>query len=193
MIELTDTGITNMLTNAVTLADEIGDLKPVDSLALSGSLIAVIAVCLLAAVVLIILTVLLGRPARRTQSNAPSRGAHSGNASKNVWRARIDDVVNRHAAGELERAEAFAELAAIARQFASSASGRQFESSTLTDLTYLTRTPANRQSLDTLKQTISALYPPEFADDDSFHRQSGEVSVQQAAQWVSNLVERWRF
>ena len=67
----------------------------------------------------------------------------------------------------------------------------ELSSSTLTDLAYLNRTPANRQGLDALKQTIGALYPPEFADD-ARNRIAQTTSVQQAAEWVANLVERWR-
>ena len=105
--------------------------------------------------------------------------------------ARIDEVVARHESGALPRHEAFVELSVIARDFAGAASGKELSSSTLTDLAYLNRTPANRQGLDALKQTISALYPPEFADD-ARNRIAQTTSVQQAAEWVANLVERWR-
>ena len=47
------------------------------------------------------------------------------------------------------------------------------------------------KGLDALKQTIGALYPPEFADD-ARNRIAQTTSVQQAAEWVANLVERWR-
>ena len=93
--------------------------------------------------------------------------------------------------GALPRHEAFVELSVIARDFAGAASGKELSSSTLTDLAYLNRTPANRQGLDALKQTIGALYPPEFADD-ARNRIAQTTSVQQAAEWVANLVERWR-
>ena len=41
-----------------------------------------------------------------------------------------------------------------------------------------------------LRQTIAALYPPEFATPSS---RAGEGrTVEQAADWVLNLMERWR-
>ena len=104
------------------------------------------------------------------------------------------DRVDHHAVSprtQTSEHEAFVELSVIARDFAGAASGKELSSSTLTDLAYLNRTPANRQGLDALKQTIGALYPPEFADD-ARNRIAQTTSVQQAAEWVANLVERWR-
>lgn len=130
-------------------------------------------------------------PRTQPRNSDRARGAHSNASSKAEWRARIDDVVARHESGALPRHEAFVELSVIARDFAGAASGKELSSSTLTDLAYLNRTPANRQGLDALKQTIGALYPPEFADD-ARNRIAQTTSVQQAAEWVANLVERWR-
>ena len=132
----------------------------------------------------------VSRPARKPRNSDRARGAHS-NASSRPSGARIDDVVARHESETLPRHEAFVELSVIARDFAGAASGKELSSSTLTDLAYLNRTPANRQGLDALKQTIGALYPPEFADD-ARNRPPRTTSVQQAAEWVANLVERWR-
>ena len=154
-------------------------------------LVVAIVACLLLAVGLIALIIMLARPARKSRNSDRARGTHSNASSKAEWRARIDDVVARHESGALPRHEAFVELAVIARDFAGAASGKELSSSTLTDLAYLNRTPANRQGLDALKQTISALYPPEFADD-ARNRIAQTTSVQQAAEWVANLVERWR-
>ena len=42
-----------------------------------------------------------------------------------------------------------------------------------------------------LRQTIAALYPPEFANAE-FNAQAKDATVEQAADWVLNLVERWR-
>ena len=83
------------------------------------------------------------------------------------------------------------ELSLIARDFAGASSGKRLEASTLADLLRLPRTPANRQGLDTLRHTIEALYPPEFADP-SLNTLAKSVTVKEAAGWVSNLVERWR-
>ena len=167
----------------IPLATDPGDLRPVESLALTTPLVVAIVACLLLAVGLIALIIMLSRPARKPRNSDRARGAHSNASSKAEWRSRIDDVVARH--------EAFVELAVIARDFAGAASGKELSSSTLTDLAYLNRTPANRQGLDALKQTIGALYPPEFADD-ARNRIAQTTSVQQAAEWVANLVERWR-
>ena len=48
----------------------------------------------------------------------------------------------------------------------------------------------NRHGLDLLRQTIAALYPPEFADE-RFNAAAGEASVDEAAGWVATLIERW--
>lgn len=149
----------------IPLATDPGDLRPVESLALTTPLVVAIVACLLLAVGLIALIIMLSRPARKPRNSDRARGAHSNASSKAEWRARIDDVVARHESGALPRHEAFVELSVIARDFAGAASGKELSSSTLTDLAYLNRTPANRQGLDALKQTIGALYPPEFADD----------------------------
>ena len=164
----------------IPLATDPGDLRPVESLALTTPLVVAIVACLLLAVGLIALIIMLSRPARKPRNSNAS--------SKAEWRARIDDVVARHESGALPRHEAFVELSVIARDFAGAASGKELSSSTLTDLAYLNRTPANRQGL---RQTIGALYPPEFADD-ARNRIAQTTSVQQAAEWVANLVERWR-
>ena len=42
-----------------------------------------------------------------------------------------------------------------------------------------------------LRQTIAALYPPEFADE-RFNDSARQTDVEQAAQWVNRLVERWK-
>lgn len=111
--------------------------------------------------------------------------------AKPVWHQRIDDVVSRHARGELEREEAFAQLAAIARDFASTATGTDVRNQTLTDIEETPRTTGNQQGLTLLRQTIEALYPPEFADAERNHI-ARQATVEQAGEWVANLVERWR-
>ena len=80
-------------------------------------------------------------------------------------------------------------LAAIARDFASNMSGRRMQANTLTDLRRLRRTGV-AVNWDLLRQTIAALYPPEFAQSE--HPQARGVSVRQAADWVLDLIERWQ-
>lgn len=173
------------------LAVDPGDLQPVEGLSLTGPLTAVIAACLLAAVILIVLAVVFSKPSKRPSKDMPARGAHRQANAKAVWHARIDDVVTRYEAGSLNREDAFVQLALIARDFAGEASGKGLSASTLTDLTRLNRTPSNRQGLDLLRQTIAALYPPEFADA-ARNRAAQATDVPDAAEWVANLVERWR-
>lgn len=62
---------------------------------------------------------------------------------------------------------------------------------TLTDIEETPRTTGNQQGLTLLRQTIEALYPPEFADAERNHI-AGQATVEQAGEWVANLVERWR-
>ena len=45
--------------------------------------------------------------------------------------------------------------------------------------------------LTLLRQTIEALYPPEFADAERNHI-ARQATGEQAGEWVANLVERWR-
>lgn len=172
-------------------ATDPADMQPVAPLALTGTLAAVIAACLLVALLLAIMTAVLSKPARKPAGDAKARGAHRNAGSKTVWRERINAVVARHEAGELNRQEAFVQLALIARDFATAASNTELSASTLADLNRMDRTGSNREGLNMLRQTIAALYPPEFADA-SLNRTAGQTSVQQAAEWVSTLVERWR-
>ena len=104
---------------------------------------------------------------------------------------RINDVVDRHANGDLGREEAFALLASIARDFVSTATGSDVRNQTLTDIEATPRTTGNQHGLTLLRQTIEALYPPEFADAERNHT-AREATVEQAGEWVANLVERWR-
>lgn len=86
--------------------------------------------------------------------------------------------------------EAFVELSVIARDFAGAASGKslvQYADRFGVPESHARESPR----IDALKQTIGALYPPEFADD-ARNRIAQTTSVQQAAEWVANLVERWR-
>lgn len=166
------------------------DLLPVAQLDLTAPLVAAIVICLLLALVLTALSIVLSRPARRAK-RVSRPGTHSEVSGKSAWHARIEDIVRRHAAGDLEREDAFTELAAVARDYASAASSDDLRSSTLTDIARVPRHPGNRHGLDMLRQTIEALYPPEFADA-AANAQARDTSVEEAAGWVAMLVERWR-
>ncbi|OZG62297.1 hypothetical protein BLEM_0843 [Bifidobacterium lemurum] len=169
-------------------AADLNELDTVGELSLTTPLLVFLAVCLLLAAVLAAAAVMLSRP-RRTAAK-PARGAHAHASDKTRWRARIDGVTRAYHDGELSREEAFVALARIAREFASLSSGRNLGASTLTDLASQ-RSGATRGGLQLLRQTIEALYPPEFADA-AVNSHARGVEVDEAAGWVSNLVERWR-
>ena len=146
--------------------------------------------CTLAAVGLIIAVVLLSRPTTdNTDRSKP--GSHRAMTDKERWHARIDDIVERYDQGEINRDEAFISLAGLAREFASTGFNRNMANHTLADLKREPRIPSNQQSLDLLRATIAALYPPEFADA-QFNDQARVTTVEDAATWVATLVERWR-
>ncbi|PLS29016.1 hypothetical protein [Bifidobacterium parmae] len=173
----------------LTLALKSDDLTPAGQIDMTGPFVAMLVAFLLLAAVLVAAVALLSRP-RRSRAKARPHGAHSGGGDKAAWRARIDDVVARHDAGTLGREDAFTELAAIAREFASASTGRDLNAHTLTDIRNEPRETSARGGLDLLRMTIAALYPPEFADA-AVNAHAREASVEEAAGWVSNLVERW--
>ncbi|BDR54929.1 hypothetical protein KIMH_10400 [Bombiscardovia apis] len=155
----------------------------------SANLFVVVALgAVLLAVALIVVVVVLSKP--RKAAPAP-QARHIPSANRSKWYKRIDGVVKQHQAGQVSQAEAMSQLAEIVRQFASQATGTDLSTHTLAELSQQTRTASNREQLDLLRQTISALYPPEFADP-AVNRQAYEAQVSEAAQWVSTLVERWK-
>ena len=86
-------------------------------------------------------------------------------------------------------------LAAVARDFASQASSAELGSTTLQEIASRSAGSLAGDSgvhgFTLLRQTIAALYPPEFANAE-FNAQAKDATVEQAADWVLNLVERWR-
>ncbi|PKV09513.1 hypothetical protein [Bifidobacterium asteroides] len=123
---------------------------------------------------------------RRQQEEHPIKASSD---SLNAWRQRIDQVVAQYDKGHLNRDQAMTALAAIARGFASRSWNSDMKSKTLAEIQAQPRTPSTRQGLDLLRQTIDALYPPEFAlSKDS---EGTDTTVNQAADWVRELIERW--
>jgi len=169
------------------LAEE--DLTVKGQIHFENGLVATIVACLLGIVILIALTVWLSKPSSRPSRN-DDHGRHAP-SEKSVWHQRIEDIVSRHAAGELEREEAFTLLAATVRDFVSSVTGTDMSNRTLTDIQAMPRTTGNQQNLTLLRQTIEAFYPPEFADAEH-NRIAKDATVEQAGEWVAHLVERWR-
>ena len=96
----------------ITLSDNGFDTM--DPIHIETGLGIVIAMCIAIAVALVILVVWLSRPNRRPTKTA-NHGRHDAATGTSVWHERIDDVVARHAKGDLTRENAFALLAAIAR------------------------------------------------------------------------------
>lgn len=169
---------------------DLNDLNPVSQLDLMMPLAVIALGCLAAAIALVVLVIVLSRP-RRRRVTTDRRGVHMDGNALARWRSEVDDIVRRHDEGTLSREDAFVELAEVARRFASVALGADVSASTLAELSLLPRTSGNQHSLDLLKQTIGALYPPEFADA-TLNPHANSVDVRQAAAWVSNLIERWR-
>lgn len=138
------------------------------------------------AIVSIIITLLLWNKHTTQQV-----GAHSAHTSLSQWRQRIEDVRIQYHQEHISSDQAYILLAEIARDFASERLQTDISAQTLTDLQALERARHHAQGIDLLRQTIAALYPPEFADQQT-HALAREVHVDQAAGWVANLVERWK-
>jgi hypothetical protein len=146
----------------------------------------VLILCLVLATVLILLAYYLSRPRKITMRPVSS---HSSEAQSNPWRIRVNEIVASYDQQNISKEEAFWALAQTARDFASEASGRNMTSHTLLDLNLETQ-HVQRRGLDLLRQTIAALYPPEFADA-MINAQARETSVDEASGWVLNLIDRW--
>ena len=170
------------------LALDVSSLHPAEGFGFPTRYVALCAGFAALAIIGIVLVAALSKP-RRARIQAP--GAHAVQNQRMVWHRRIEEVVQRHEAGELNRVDAFSELAEIVRAYASATTGSDMAAHTLADFNAMPRTAANREGVDLLRQTIAALYPPEFADFAS-NAQAKTTTVRQAAGWVSNLVERWR-
>lgn len=171
------------------LAVDTNDLQPVGQLDIATPLIVAAALAAVLAIALVAGAVLLSRP-RRNRDKPQPRGAHLDDTVKTSWHRRIDDVVRRYHAEQIDRETAFIELAAICRGIASAHTGRDLHAHTLTDIRREPRNPSTRTGLDTLRMTIAALYPPEYADS-AVDAHARGVSVDDAAGWASTLVERW--
>ncbi|WP_137655818.1 hypothetical protein [Bifidobacterium moukalabense] len=166
------------------------DLHPMGLLDLQTPLIAVLAICLVLATVLVTVAIWLSRPGGRPVRQR-SYGRHEALTDKALWRKRIDEIVARHDEGEISREDAFAELATLARDYVSTVTGTDIRNRTLADINAIPRTTGNQDGITLLRQTIEALYPPEFADAAN-NGLARETTVEQAGEWVANLVERWR-
>ena len=144
-----------------------------------------IAVCLFAA------ARALSRPSVPTPPSSRARGTHSRSPHQNAWRSRVEDVVRKNHSGTMDDDEAYAALARIAREFAEESTGTPMGSRTLSDISELRSTTSHTDGIDMLRHTIAAIYPAEF----SARRRNplvADTTVDDAAEWVLNLVDRWR-
>lgn len=100
------------------------------------------------------------------------------------FKQRVREVEQAWDARRISKQDAFRELAAIARQFASQRLDQDVTTHTLAELN------GNANGIQLLRTTIEALYPPEFAYE-ATHARSAEVTVIEACGWVNALIERW--
>lgn len=124
-------------------------------------------------------------------SKIADEAAHSHNADRKAWREKIDNIVSKYHNKTITKEEAFAKLSAVAKEYISIMSGENIESHTLLEIGSLRNKWSNKNGVDKLRQTIAALYPPEFADK-NFNTQAKNASVDQAAEWVLSLLEGWQ-
>lgn len=171
------------------LSDNL-QLKPAAPLEETTLLLTILLIALALILAIIITVIVLSQP-RKVQKRRKSPGSHSGMSATRIWHKRIDSIVNDYHANTITKNEAFTQLALLSRDFASTASGNNMNNRTLYDLNFEPRHQGNQRGLDLLKQTIGALYQPEFADE-RYNLSAQQTTVEQAAEWVSKLVERWR-
>lgn len=126
--------------------------------------------------------------ANSKSSDAP---AHIQHANKQAWRKDIDEIVQKYHKNELTSDQACAKLAKIARIYVSIMSGEDIHTHTLGEISSLRLKWRNKKGADMLRQTIAALYPPEFADLNK-NEQAKNTTVEQAAEWVLVLLEGWQ-
>ena len=171
-------------------AVDVNDLHPVTDVPVASLLPIVTMACFIALLILIVAIVIMSRPRRAKRVAAP-RGSHNALAPVSQWKSRVHDIVERNGAGKLSREDAFVELAAVASQ----ASSAELGSTTLQEIASRSAGSLAGDSgvhgFTLLRQTIAALYPPEFANAE-FNAQAKDATVEQAADWVLNLMERWR-
>lgn len=173
------------------IALSLADAKPYGTLKVPAALIVTLIAFMLICVVLVAAVIVLSLPKKPASRPKTTHGVHSKASGVNAWRGRIDTIVKNHADGIISRQEALTALARVARDFASTTTGKDMSSSTLLDLKRQPATQHDKDGMARLRTTIEALYPPEFANDNS-QNPSDEASVEQAGTWVAHLVEMWR-
>lgn len=169
------------------LAIDVSDLKVHNQLDWTAPLALSIVALSALAIICVLGAIFISTRKQKRRSTTPS-GTHSGRSAKDYWLERIDEVIRQYHEGSLDYAQACTQLAYIARSFASAQTAVDFSSQTLADLKHLSTGSAS-EGLRSVKMTISALYPAEFAD---LTQQGREIhTIEQAGNWVANVIERW--
>ena len=155
---------------------------------LSWLLIGVIAVCVLLTAAIVLVSLRPPRRGRKPRDTGPA-GAHARGRKSSDWQNRVDDVLRRYHDGTCTREEALLGLAALTRAYASEKLERNMSTMTLADLNRRSGDFDAPQQADLLRETIAAFYPPEFA---ARGERGGNVTVDESAGWVRDLIDRWR-
>lgn len=153
-----------------------------------GILITIVVLCALIAISALAV-ILIGGMKRKPVASSDQRRAPKRSASE--WKTRINSVQKDFNRGLLTEKQAYQRLSTLARQFASAKLGKDMTKHTLAEMRQETSVdPKHKGDFDSLRQTIEALYPPEFASDD-WNASARSATVEEATKWVSSLVERW--
>ncbi|MBQ1286881.1 MAG: hypothetical protein IIY17_02745 [Aeriscardovia sp.] len=155
----------------------------VPSLGYSPLLMAVGIIALILTAAIIVLPLIIPPKAKKE-----AQGRHSEQKDASEWIEKVEDVKKAYEEGDLEEVDAYARLAQLARGFVSEEMDLNLYSKTLHDLEWAP--VSNRRRYEMFRQTISALYPPEYADS-QVDRAADEATVESAANWVEDLISRW--
>ncbi|MBO6098422.1 MAG: hypothetical protein IIY26_02825 [Aeriscardovia sp.] len=155
----------------------------VPSLGYSPLLMAVGIIALILTAAIIVLPLIIPPKAKKE-----AQGRHSEQKDASEWIEKVEDVKKAYEEGDLEEVDAYARLAQLARGFVSEEMDLNLYSKTLHDLEWAP--VSNRRRYEMFRQTISALYPPEYADSE-VDRAADEATVESAANWVEDLISRW--
>jgi hypothetical protein len=166
---------------------ELPKNQPLPPLTLWKPLIIVGLTCIFITIFLCFVAFVLSRPQKKLPEPSSIRISTE---RKSRWKTNIETVTQDFHEHRITQTQAMNQLAIIVRTFASEAMGTDLSTKTLAELNQQQRNKNNSKQLDLLRQTIAALYPPEFADP-QINRQAHETQVTDAANWVSTLVEEW--
>ena len=159
------------------------DASAVPSLGYSPILMAAGIIALILTVAVIVLPLLIPPKAKKE-----AQGRHSEQKDASEWIEKVEAVKKAYEEGDLEEVDAYAQLAQVARGFVSEEMDLNLYSKTLHDLEWAP--VSNRRRYEMFRQTISALYPPEYANSE-VDRAADEATVESAADWVEDLISRW--